>query len=213
MYYNDEDWHSPTTDDNGVIKNKLGLTNEEELNKAERLITSYKLAQLFLNPGRQTFDVAHYLSIHKYLFNDIYPFAGEIRSEMISKRIPFCMPLLIYSNLKETLAKARAKVPYLTDKDKLLTYIPILYSDLDIIHPFREGNGRTLREFIRQYIDFVCKHNNLEPYYIDFSLLADRREEYINAVVKADAQMDYRDLQMLFTETLRVKQDTQKKEL
>ena len=213
MPYRDEEWHSPTTNDNGVLKNKLGIDNEEELNKAERMITSYKLAQLFLNPGRQTFDVAHYLAIHKYLFNDIYPFAGEIRSEIISKRIPFCMPLLIYSNLKETLAQARAMVPYLTDKDKLLTYIPELYSNLDIIHPFREGNGRTLREFIRQYIDYVCKKNYIGPYYIDFSILAERKQEYEDAVVKADAQMDYNDLRMLFTETLRVKQEQTKKEL
>ena len=78
----------------GVLINNLGLTDEEMLNKAERMITSYKLAKLYLNPGPQTFDTNHYLSIHKFLFEDIYPFAGEIRNENISKRIRFVYQIL-----------------------------------------------------------------------------------------------------------------------
>ena len=144
----------------GALINKLGLTDEEKLNKAERMITSYKLAKLYLQPGTQTFDVNHYLSIHKFLFEDIYPFAGEIRSENISKRIPFCLPNFIYQELDRVLRNAREKANSLDNRDKLLAFVTELHSDLDIIHPFREGNGRCEREFIRQFIDYVCNLNN-----------------------------------------------------
>lgn len=186
---------------NGVLINKLGLETEEELNKAERMITSYKLAKLYINPGKQTFDVNHYLAIHKFLFEDIYYFAGEIRSENIAKRIPFCLPNFIYQELDRVLSNALKKVNTIDTRDKLLVFITELYSELDIIHPFREGNGRCEREFIRQFIDYICKKNNLKSYNLDYSAIVNR-EDYINAVVKADATLDYSDLLTLFDSVL-----------
>ena len=50
-----------------VLENKLGIIDEDLLNKAERMLTSFKLVKLFLDPGMQTFDITHYLSIHKVL--------------------------------------------------------------------------------------------------------------------------------------------------
>lgn len=188
----------------GVLINKLGLEDANLLDKAERMITSYKLAKLYLEPGSQTFDINHYLSIHKFLFEDIYPFAGEIRNENISKDIPFCLPNFIYSELDRVLKIALTKVNGINSREKLLTFITELYSDLDIIHPFREGNGRTEREFIRQFMDYICKINNLEPYYLDYSAIQNR-EKYIKAVIKADALLDYRDLLMLFDSILIIK--------
>lgn len=96
-------------------------------------------------------------------------------------------------------------VPKLVDRDTLLRYITELYSDLDMIHPFREGNGRTEREFMRQYIGFVCKKNNLPPYYLDYNLIEDR-DAYIDAIVKADALCSYGDLMALFDRILLVRE-------
>lgn len=172
----------------GVLDNKLGIENDSSLNKAERMITSFKLAKLYLNPGKQSFDIEHYLSIHKFLFEDIYPFAGEIRDENISKSIPFCRPEFIAQELKRVLKIAMKLVPTITSREKLLKYVTELYSDLDVIHPFREGNGRTEREFMRQLIDYICQKNNLEPYNLDYSAIKDR-DKYIDAVVKADAYL------------------------
>lgn len=174
------------------------------LDKAERMITSYKLAKLYLEPGSQTFDVNHYLSIHKFLFEDIYSFAGEIRNENITKGIPFCLPNFIYENLHDTLRKANGKVKTIDSRDKLLIFITELFSDLNIIHPFREGNGRCEREFIRQFMDYICKTNNLEAYYLDYSLIEDNNS-YLNAVIKAAANLDYSDLLMLFDSILIIK--------
>lgn len=190
----------------GVLDNKLGIENDSSLNKAERMITSFKLAKLYLNPGKQSFDIEHYLSIHKFLFEDIYPFAGEIRDENISKSIPFCRPEFIAQELKRVLKIAMKLVPTITSREKLLKYVTELYSDLDVIHPFREGNGRTEREFMRQLIDYICQKNNLEPYNLDYSAIKDR-DKYIDAVVKADAYLDYTDLMLLFDEILIIKEE------
>ena len=195
---------------NDVLINKLNITDFSELEKAERMITTRKLAKLYLNPGNQTFDVKHYLSIHKYLFEDIYDFAGEIRNESITKpipfhedeHIPFCLPQFIYSELKRVLEESNAKIKYIDTKDKLVMHIAVLYSDLDIIHPFREGNGRTLREFIRQYMEYICKINKMDNYYLDYSNID--RNQYLSAVIKADTLLDYNEIVDLFNSILRV---------
>lgn len=192
-------------EDDKVLRNKLGIWDEDGLNEAERMITSYKLAKLYLDTGAQSFDANHLKSIHKFLFEDIYPFAGEFRRENISKRITFCLVQFIEPELDRTLKNAIKMVPKLVDRDTLLRYITELYSDLDMIHPFREGNGRTEREFIRQYIDFVCKKNNLPPYYLDYNLIEDR-DAYIDAIVKADALCSYGDLMALFDRILLVRE-------
>ncbi len=183
-----------------VLKNKLNINTIEELEKQERLITSYKLAKLYLDPGKQTFDVEHYLSIHKFLFEDIYDFAGKFRTEKITKRISFCSPMFIYSELERTLKDARNRIKTLTSKEAILDYIPILHSDLDVIHPFREGNGRTEREFIRQYINFVCEFNSLGSMCLDYNKVD--KNEFVDAVVKADALLDYTDLRKIFENIL-----------
>lgn len=93
----------------GILINKLGITDPKELEKAERMITGRKVSKLYIEPGKQTFDPQHYLSIHKYLFEDIYPFAGEIRSEVITKSFSFCLPQNIYNELKKTLEVANSR--------------------------------------------------------------------------------------------------------
>lgn len=195
---------------NDVLINKLNITDSSELEKVERMITTRKLAKLYLNPGKQTFDVKHYLSIHKYLFEDIYDFAGEIRSENITKPIPFhedehmpfCLPQYIYSELKRVLEESKEKIRHINSKEELIMHIAVLYSDLDIIHPFREGNGRTLREFIRQYMEYICKVNKMDNYYLDYSEVD--RNKYLSAVIKADTLLDYNEILDLFNSILRV---------
>ena len=88
------DYKSPYTvdgNDESILKNKLGITDQEELDTIERMMTSFKLSKLYLSTGAQTFDTEHLVSIHKYLFEDIYDFAGVIRSENIAKSFTFCL--------------------------------------------------------------------------------------------------------------------------
>lgn len=188
---------------NGVLDNKLGINNQDDLDRAERMITTRKLAKLYLQPTGDDLSPNHYLEIHKYLFEDIYSFAGEIRDEAITKSFSFCLPQYIYPQLEETIEKALKKVPQLNSRDAILVYLVKFYSELDFIHPFREGNGRTLREYIRQYLDYVCRVNNLDPLYLDYSNV--NRDTYIKAIVKADALLEYDELLELFNSILKEK--------
>lgn len=194
------------TNQDGVLDNRLGITDEQALNEVERQWTTYRLAQLYLQPGKQTFDMPHYLSIHKYLFDRIYPFAGETRSETTAKRITFCLPQYIYPSLQAFFKDAKQRSDAVYDRESLLEFVVYLHTELDVIHAFREGNGRTNREFIRQYMDAICKRKGLENYYLDYSLIDDK-DHYIDAVVEADLGR-VSDLTVLFDSILVTKEKT-----
>lgn len=175
---------------NGVLNNNLNINDQDELNRAERLITSYRLAEMFLDNNNLEFTVDYYLKIHEYLFKDIYPFAGQIMDEIIEKRIPFCLPHLIYFNLNKLLLKAEKLSQKINDENQLIDIITYVYSELDIIHPFLEGNGRTEREFIRQYVDYINNFINFGKYKVDYTLIENDKDGFIEAVVAADALCD-----------------------
>ncbi len=170
------------------------------------MITSYKLSKMYLREDELKFDVPYYLSIHEELFGDIYPFAGKIRDEVIAKSFTFCLPQNIYYFLDYTLKDAKAKISNINSYDELVNIVAHLYSDLDVVHPFREGNGRCEREFIRRYMNYVCDINGLDRCILNYSAIKDR-DKFVDAVVKADALLDYSDLVLLFTSILE-KSDT-----
>lgn len=73
-------WNNYLISGTNVLKNKLGITNEEELKEKEKSIVKRKLAYLYLQPMKGNFDIEHLQKIHKFIFNDIYAFAGELRN-------------------------------------------------------------------------------------------------------------------------------------
>jgi cell filamentation protein len=99
-----------------------------------------------------TFDVPHLKSIHRYLFQDVFPWAGEFRVVNLSKGGPnFGHAMHIASALAEALAKLNreAFLAGLSAHD-FAARAAFYLGEINAIHPFREGNGRTQREFIRQ---------------------------------------------------------------
>ena len=163
----------------GVLINNQGIKNKEELDKFERKNTTARLALLYLNPSLsykklknvRKFSVEHFFSIHKFLFDGIYPFAGEIRDDVIEKRIPFCLPQNIYYCLKDTLDKMDKYSSRIKTRDDLLEFITYYFPEIDIIHPFREGNGRSIREFIREFSIVKSHEINIGNYELDWSLI------------------------------------------
>lgn len=157
-----------------VLINKKNITNNDVLLKVERIHVTYVLSNLYINPIVGNFDVNHYLKIHEVLFQDLYPFAGKLRTENISKGgIPFCRPEFIYDNLKDLLNKMNSKSYKLTSEDELIDYLAYYYSEINIVHPFREGNGRTQREFFREIVLELNNRIDFGNYEIDFSRLTD----------------------------------------
>ena len=134
-----------------VLKNKLNIRDNKLLKTAEEEITLIKQMELLKNPIKGNFSKAHLMNIHKFIFEDIYPFAGKIRREQISKAdIMFYPPHLIDRELDKVFTKIKVKnMVRETDKEKVFDNLAYVMAELNIIHPFREGNGRSIRELIR----------------------------------------------------------------
>ena len=122
-----------------ALQNKLDLTNEAELARAEEKISKTKALALYDTGLLDTFEVgtfARLAKIHKYLFDEIYDFAGEIRTANIAKRNFRFAPVMYLHAALESI-----------DKMPQSTYDEIIekYVEMNVAHPFREGNGRSTR--------------------------------------------------------------------
>ncbi len=122
-----------------ALENKLGITSAPELAEAEERISKKKAVELFesgtldrLEPGM----VSSLKSIHKYIFGDIYPFAGEIRTVNIAKgNFRFAPVMYLEASLENI-----ERMPQSTFDEIIEKYV-----EMNIAHPFREGNGRSTR--------------------------------------------------------------------
>ena len=138
--------------DSNVLINKLNITDAQALAIAEREITSVKLAYAKLNPVKGNFDLKHLQDIHRFLFEDIYPWAGELRQVNIAKGNQFCLfhNLEMYS---DSIFSKLKKENYLIECGNLPHRLAYYLSEINVLHPFREGNGRTQRLFIEYLAD------------------------------------------------------------
>lgn len=142
-----------------VLKNKLNIRNFEKLKEAEDAITTVKQYCLYDHPVEGRFTKTHFLNIHKYIFEDVYSFAGKIRKEQISKgTTTFYPPSSIDKELDKVFLFIKKNKCFCGfDKDSLYDALAYVMAELNIIHPFREGNGRTIREFVR----ILAQHNGV----------------------------------------------------
>ncbi|MBR7132912.1 MAG: Fic family protein [Clostridia bacterium] len=154
-----------------MLENKLGITNSLELAKAEERISKKKAVELFekgildkLEAGR----IAALQAIHKHLFEDIYDFAGKIRDVNIAKGTFRFAPVMY---LEASLANID-KMPQSTFDEIIEKYV-----EMNIAHPFREGNGRATRI----WLDCILKKEIGKV--IDWSLVD--KEDYLLAMERS----------------------------
>jgi cell filamentation protein len=143
--YADNDHY--TYPDSSVLVNKLGIRNADELKRTELVFGVIRSTQ----PAPEgNFDTAHLLALHRHLFQDVYTWAGTIRDVHISLgNSPFCAPQFIERSLATQLgALANEGCLAETDPDTFAERAAFHLSELNAIHPFREGNGRTIRLFL-----------------------------------------------------------------
>lgn len=122
-----------------ALENKLGITSSPELAEAEERISKKKALELFENGVLDSLEAgttASLKAIHKYLFEEIYDFAGELRTVNIAKGNFRFAPLMY---LEAALANIDKMPQYTFDE------IVEKYVEMNIAHPFREGNGRSTR--------------------------------------------------------------------
>lgn len=154
-----------------MIENKLNITNEVELAKEEERITKLKALELFDTNKINEFEVGTtkgLCEIHRFLFSDIYSFAGEVREENLAKG-NFRFAASMY--LKDVLSKIDS-MPEDTFEDIIKKYI-----EMNIAHPFREGNGRSTRI----WLDMILK--NRIGKVIDWNKVD--KEEYLLAMERS----------------------------
>ncbi len=154
--------------DSDVLVNKFDIHDNKKLEEIERKIVLAKLYELRQNHQIGNFDITHFVGIHKFLFEDIYPFAGLFRNENIAKgNFSFAEWEYIEDQLKKLLDQLKEE-NYLQnlDRDTFIKRLSYYMAELNVLHPFREGNGRTIREFIRQLAyknGYVLNLKNINP--------------------------------------------------
>lgn len=131
-----------------ILANKLGITNQVELAKAEEKISKQKARQLFDSGDIARVEVGTFAGlafIHAYLFADIYDFAGQIRTVNIAKGNYRFAPLMyLQQSLQHIDTMPQSTFEQIIEK----------YVEMNIAHPFREGNGRATRI----WLDLILKH-------------------------------------------------------
>jgi cell filamentation protein len=143
----------------GILYNKFGLTNQEELDRAETDSVLVRSTLLQLNPLSGNFDSEHLKDIHSHLFRDVYDWAGQFRIVPLAKAdyvhrgqfTRFTPPELIEEELDKVFRQL-AEEHYLAglQRKEFARKVAALLSEINRIHPFREGNGRAQRQFVRQ---------------------------------------------------------------
>lgn len=129
-----------------MLENKLGINDSAELARAEEKISKTKAAELFEKGLLDTFEVGTFKGlsdIHKYLFDEIYDFAGKTRNVNIAKGNFRFAPVMY---LSEAL-KSIDKMPQSTFDEIIEKYV-----EMNVAHPFREGNGRSTRIWLDQIL-------------------------------------------------------------
>lgn len=146
-----------------VLKNRLGLRTQDKLTEFEHAISSQR-AEEPLPAGN--LDRQHYCAVHRHLYQDVYDWAGELRTVRTSKGgSMFCYPENIAAQLDELFQKfVTAKQLRALDADGFAKAAAHFVAELNAIHCFREGNGRTQLTFLK-LIAMAAGHN------IDFSRL------------------------------------------
>lgn len=154
-----------------TLENKLGITDQAELAREEERLSKLRALELFeegvldkLAAG----TVASLFEIHRYLFQDVYPFAGKIRKVNIAKGDFRFAPLMYLEPSLESIEKmSQSTFDEIIDK----------YVEMNVAHPFREGNGRSMRI----WLDHILKVERGEV--IDWSKVD--KEDYLLAMERS----------------------------
>lgn len=154
-----------------MLENKLGITSSSKLAEMEEKITKIKAIELFEKGILDTFEVGTFrglADIHKYLFEDIYEFAGKIRKENISKNnFRFASAMYLEEALEQIDKMPQSNFDEIIEK----------YIEMNIAHPFREGNGRSTRI----WLDMILKKElNMV---VDWSKVS--KEDYLLAMERS----------------------------
>ena len=182
--------------DSDVLVNKLDIRDPNKLQIFERKLTMLRLLELIDKPIEGKFDLKHLQAIHAYIFQDVYDWAGKIRTVDIAKGNTFCNVRFISSQADAIFSKLKEEY-YLAGLEEYMFTKRLAYyfSEINALHPFRKGNGRSQREFIRS---LALKNG----YLIYFEKVS--KEEMLIASKKS-FMCDYEDMEKIMAKCIKKK--------
>lgn len=180
--------------DTTVLINKFDIRDEDELHRVESVLVSTKFAAWVKAPKSETFDFDHYKAIHRFLFSDLYEWAGQVRTVNMSKKGTTFVAAdqiemqaaLVFARLKEcNYFRGLSRRDFIEE-------IVDFYCVTNMLHPFREGNGRTQRAFLTQLIRSAGYNINFTDTDTEFLMIA--------TIQSANGVID--NLRLYFTESI-----------
>lgn len=182
--------------DSDVLVNKLDIRDPNKLQIFERKLTMLRLLELIDKPIEGKFDLKHLQAIHAYIFQDVYDWKGKIRTVDIAKGNTFCNVRFISSQADAIFSKLKEEY-YLAGLEEYMFTKRLAYyfSEINALHPFREGNGRSQREFIRSLA--------LKNGYLIYFEKASKEEMLIAS--KKSFMCDYEDMEKIMAKCIKKK--------
>lgn len=184
-------------DESDILRNKMGITDIKELEYTEAVLLRDAYDHFFelLRTRKLKLDLGSLFEIHKYFLGTLYTWAGKVRTVNISKNNAIFAPAKhIEIALKQFELDFESNRPNQEDsKQNAAKKLAFLHCELNVIHPFREGNGRTLRLFL----DLLGLDAGYMP--VKFTTIED--EIYLEACRRGMIQ-DYRQMEELYSSLL-----------
>lgn len=147
-----EDYFIVGTD---TLKNIPNIQDKKLLTEYEKKMSAERLSELYDDSITGEFNQRHLYSIHEYLFQDVYDWAGETRAVPMMKQTTFLEPERIDTYLDVVFDEVNKDIVNIENEYQFANFLSNLFYCLTYAHPFREGNGRTIREFIRQLVNSI----------------------------------------------------------
>lgn len=152
---NDIRWSEYFYPNTNVLINNYGVKNYDELKRIEMTNSFDRLLELDENPLNLGCGKKHLIELHRYIFEDVYPFAGKYRTVNMTKQhggfLFFDDQEDIDIYLNELFNETEERLNNCHSLNEFSDILANLYTKLIYCHPFREGNGRTIREFVREF--------------------------------------------------------------
>lgn len=154
--------------------NKFDIHDEEKLNEIESVISSARYAEWLNAPQLAAFDFEHYKAIHRFLFSDLYEWAGNVRTVNISKKGTQFTPAENIERQAELIFKRLQDRNYFKGlpHSEFVEEVVDFYCVTNALHPFREGNGRAQRVFLTQLIRNASYEINFADMDTDLLMIA-----------------------------------------
>ena len=177
--YSEEAWGTYLYLKTDVLINNADLTDAADLKRFEAISTFKKIWFLFHHDVDGEVDKQRLINIHHFVFGDVYPFAGEYRRVNMAKEKGSFLPIEKKEDIDSYLDNLFAEVDFELKNcmgiGQLASILSKLYMKIIYCHPFREGNGRSTREFLRQFSIIKSKELGLGNYELDWSRI-DRKQ-------------------------------------